>query len=58
MLKPLSNLPVTEIENRVARITIATRNTMQSGGHKLDRWTIAWDTPRRWENPLMGWVSS
>jgi NADH dehydrogenase (ubiquinone) Fe-S protein 4 len=46
------------LEDRIARITIPTRNVMQSGSSKLDRWVVNWDTEERWENPLMGWISS
>ncbi|KDR82834.1 hypothetical protein GALMADRAFT_238437 [Galerina marginata CBS 339.88] len=50
-----------ELRHRSVRIYQPTRNTMQSGGAKSERWRIDWDTlpgAGRWENPLMGWASS
>jgi len=50
-----------ELTKRVVRIFQPTRNTMQSGGAKGERWRIDWDILQgggRWENPLMGWASS
>eukprot|EP00043_Microstomoeca_roanoka_P002845 m.40933 g.40933 ORF g.40933 m.40933 type:complete len:187 (-) comp11764_c0_seq2:155-715(-) len=54
----LSGVPVEQVKARYVRITIPTRNVMQSGESKLNRWTITWDTKERWENPLMGWAST
>ncbi|KAF8634132.1 hypothetical protein AX15_001064 [Amanita polypyramis BW_CC] len=51
----------TELRHRPVRIYQPTRNTMQSGGAKSERWRIDFDTLSgggRWENPLMGWASS
>ncbi|KAF9019033.1 hypothetical protein BDZ89DRAFT_1021088 [Hymenopellis radicata] len=51
----------TELRHRAVRIYQPTRNTMQSGGAKMERWRIDWDIlpgGGRWENPLMGWASS
>ena len=50
-----------ELRHRVVRIYQPTRNTMQSGGAKGQRWRLDWDIlpgGGRWENPLMGWASS
>ncbi|KAI9573645.1 Ndufs4, NADH dehydrogenase Fe-S protein 4 [Boletus coccyginus] len=51
----------TELRHRAVRIFQPTRNTMQSGSGKSERWRIDWDILQgagRWENPLMGWASS
>ncbi|KIM30060.1 hypothetical protein M408DRAFT_328464 [Serendipita vermifera MAFF 305830] len=50
-----------QLLHRAVRIYQPTRNTMQSGGAKGEKWRIDWDTlpgAGRWENPLMGWASS
>ncbi|KAF8890017.1 NADH-ubiquinone oxidoreductase 21kDa subunit [Gymnopilus junonius] len=50
-----------ELRYRSVRIYQPTRNTMQSGAGKSERWRIDWDTlpgAGRWENPLMGYASS
>lgn len=50
-----------ELRHRSVRIFQPTRNTMQSGSGKTERWRIDFDTlpgASRWENPLMGWASS
>ncbi|KLO15979.1 hypothetical protein SCHPADRAFT_848803 [Schizopora paradoxa] len=50
-----------ELRHRVVRIFQPTRNTMQSGGAKGEKWRIDFDILQgggRWENPLMGWASS
>jgi NADH dehydrogenase (ubiquinone) Fe-S protein 4 len=50
-----------ELRHRTVRIYQPTRNTMQSGGAKGERWRIDWDIlsgSGRWENPLMGYASS
>ncbi|KAF5385738.1 hypothetical protein D9757_005479 [Collybiopsis confluens] len=50
-----------ELRHRQVRIYQPTRNTMQSGPNKGDRWRIDFDVllgGGRWENPLMGWASS
>jgi hypothetical protein len=52
---------VGELRHRAVRIYQPTRNTMQSGGAKGNKWRIDWDILQgggRWENPLMGWASS
>ncbi|KAL4081092.1 Ndufs4, NADH dehydrogenase Fe-S protein 4 [Scleroderma citrinum] len=51
----------TELHHRAVRIYQPTRNTMQSGSGKSERWRIDWDILQgggRWENPLMGFASS
>ncbi|KAF8627480.1 hypothetical protein AX17_006292 [Amanita inopinata Kibby_2008] len=51
----------TELRHRPVRIFQPTRNTMQSGSAKSERWRIDFDILQgggRWENPLMGWASS
>ncbi|KAF9046607.1 ETC complex I subunit conserved region-domain-containing protein [Panaeolus papilionaceus] len=50
-----------ELRHRAVRIYQATRNTMQSGSGKSERWRLDWDIlpgAGRWENPLMGYASS
>lgn len=52
---------IVELRHRSVRIYQPTRNTMQSGPNKGDRWRIDHDIllgGGRWENPLMGWASS
>ncbi|KXN88288.1 NADH-ubiquinone oxidoreductase 21 kDa subunit, mitochondrial [Leucoagaricus sp. SymC.cos] len=50
-----------ELRHRAVRIYQPTRNTMQSGAGKSERWRLDFDIlpgGSRWENPLMGWASS
>ncbi|KAF8798978.1 hypothetical protein BYT27DRAFT_7121886 [Phlegmacium glaucopus] len=50
-----------ELRHRGVRIYQPTRNTMQSGSGKTERWRIDFDIllgGGRWENPLMGYASS
>ena len=50
-----------ELRHRTVRIYKPTRNTMQSGGNKGEKWRIDFDILQgggRWENPQMGWASS
>ncbi|EIW81053.1 hypothetical protein CONPUDRAFT_56642 [Coniophora puteana RWD-64-598 SS2] len=50
-----------ELRHRAVRIYQPTRNTMQSGSGKSERWRIDWEILQgagRWENPLMGYASS
>jgi NADH dehydrogenase (ubiquinone) Fe-S protein 4 len=52
---------VAELRHRQVRIYVPTRNTMQSGGARGERWRIDFDILQgggRWENQLMGWASS
>ena len=41
-----------------AKIYIPTKNAMQSGLGKLDKWVIEFYTENSTINPLMGWESS
>ncbi|KAF8645142.1 hypothetical protein AX16_007970 [Volvariella volvacea WC 439] len=50
-----------ELRHRAVRIYQPTRNTMQSGSGKTERWRVDFDIlpgGNRWENPLMGYASS
>lgn len=52
---------IAELRHRSVRIFKPTRNTMQSGGAKGEKWRIDFDILQgsgRWENPQMGWASS
>jgi hypothetical protein len=56
-----NSMAIVQLLHRPVRIYQPTRNTMQSGGAKGEKWRIDWDTlpaAGRWENPLMGWASS
>ncbi|KAJ7761530.1 Ndufs4, NADH dehydrogenase Fe-S protein 4 [Mycena maculata] len=56
----ISGAPL-QLRHRSVRVYQATRNTMQSGGAKGERWRIDFDILQgggRWENPLMGYASS
>ena len=52
----LSGIPQEQL-NRVARIYIPAKNTMQSGNWNTREWRLDFETQERWENPLMGWTS-
>jgi len=41
-----------------AKIYIPTKNSMQSGLGKLDKWVIKFETENTGINPLMGWETS
>ncbi len=41
-----------------AKIFIPTKNAMQSGLGKADKWIIEFNTKNTGTNPLMGWESS
>ena len=41
-----------------AKIYIPTKNSMQSGLGKLDKWVIEFETENSGINPLMGWETS
>ena len=41
-----------------AKIYIPTKNSMQSGLGKSDKWKIVFETKNSGINPLMGWESS
>ncbi len=34
------------------------KNAMQSGTYQTRYWKIEFETADRWENPVMGWISS
>ena len=56
------SIPISaELRHRSVRIYQPTRNTMQSGAGKSERWRVDWDILEGgglWENPLMGYASS
>ena len=52
----LSGVPE-EQQKRMARISMPSRNAMQSGTDNINHWQLDFDTQERWENPLMGWAS-
>ena len=41
-----------------AKIYIPTKNSMQSGLGKTDKWVMRFDTENTGVNPLMGWETS
>ena len=41
-----------------AKIYIPTKNSMQSGLGKSDKWVIKFETENAGVNPLMGWETS
>ena len=41
-----------------AKIYIPTKNSMQSGLGKLDKWVLEFETKNPGKNPLMGWETS
>ena len=41
-----------------AKIYIPTKNSMQSGLGKTDKWVLEYETQDPTNNPLMGWESS
>jgi len=41
-----------------AKIYIPTKNSMQSGLGKMDKWVIKFETENAGINPLMGWETS
>jgi NADH dehydrogenase (ubiquinone) Fe-S protein 4 len=43
---------------RKALIFMPTRHQMQSGTYNTRHWEIRFDSPRTWQNPLMGWTST
>lgn len=52
-----SGVPET-ITKRAVRIYKPCKNAMQSGKENTKQWRIDFDTQDRWENQLMGWISS
>ncbi|XP_067664915.1 NADH dehydrogenase [ubiquinone] iron-sulfur protein 4, mitochondrial-like [Haliotis asinina] len=57
-ITPLTGVPEEHITTRRVRIFVPARNAMQSGSYGTRRWRIEFDQRERWENPLMGWVST
>lgn len=64
-VKPTALTPVSDFSgippgqlNRVARIYVPAKNSMQSGNWNTREWRLDFETQERWENPLMGWTSS
>lgn len=57
-LTAISGVPEEHIGSRRVRISLPTKNSMQSGTNNLDFWKIEFDARERWENPLMGWAST
>ncbi|POM76246.1 NADH dehydrogenase, partial [Phytophthora palmivora] len=43
---------------RKAKLFKPARNQMQSGIHQTKHWEIRFESPRTWDNPLMGWTST
>ncbi|XP_059772352.1 NADH dehydrogenase [ubiquinone] iron-sulfur protein 4, mitochondrial isoform X1 [Balaenoptera ricei] len=54
----LTGVPEEHIKTRKVRIFVPARNNMQSGVNNTKKWKMEFDTRERWENPLMGWVST
>lgn len=54
----VSGVPEEHIKTRRVRIHCPAKNAMQSGTNNIHFWQIDFDTRERWENPLMGWVST
>lgn len=57
-LTAISGVPEEHIKTRRVRISLPSKNAMQSGTNNLDYWKIDFDARERWENPLMGWAST
>ncbi|KAI9913187.1 hypothetical protein PsorP6_004938 [Peronosclerospora sorghi] len=45
-------------KGRKAKLFKPARNQMQSGMYQTKHWEIRFQSPRTWENPLMGWTST
>ncbi|KAK1792405.1 hypothetical protein P4O66_012355 [Electrophorus voltai] len=54
----LTGVPEEHIKTRRVHIFVPTRTAMQSGIQNTKKWKMEFDTRERWENPLMGWVST
>ena len=54
----LTGVPEEHIKTRKARIFVPARNNMQSGVNNTKKWKMEFDARERWENPLVGWVST
>ncbi|ELT93465.1 hypothetical protein CAPTEDRAFT_40375, partial [Capitella teleta] len=54
----VSGVPQEHVKERYVRIFVPAKNAMQSGTNKTKRWKMEFDNRERWENPLMGWIST
>ncbi|XP_059177190.1 NADH dehydrogenase [ubiquinone] iron-sulfur protein 4, mitochondrial-like isoform X2 [Physella acuta] len=57
-ISAISGVPEEHIKTRTVRIFVPARNAMQSGSYNTRRWRMEFDERERWENPLMGWIST
>ena len=57
-LSHLAGVPQEHVVERLARIAKAPKNAMQSGTDNTKAWILQFDNRQRWENDLMGWVST
>jgi len=57
-LTPLTGIPELHVKHRRVRIFKPAKNAMQSGTNATQKWRIEFDAWERWENRLMGWVST
>ncbi|XKL59867.1 hypothetical protein PGB90_000883 [Kerria lacca] len=58
IITDISGVPEEHIKERLVRIAKAPKNAMQSGTNNTNVWVLQFDTRQRWENNLIGWVSS
>lgn len=58
VISPISGVPEEHIKGRRVKISLFTKNAMQSGTDNTHKWVMEFDTRERWENPLMGWSST
>ena len=56
-ISSITGVPEEHIKGRLVKISIPSKNAMQSGTNNIQYWKIDFDTRERWENPLMGWCS-
>lgn len=57
-LSSISGVPEEHVKTRTVRIFVPAVNAMQSGTYNSRRWRMEFDERERWENPLMGWIST
>nr|CAG4644305.1 EOG090X0DNW [Lepidurus arcticus] len=57
-IAPITGVPEEHIVTRRVRIYSPVKHAMQSGTNNTHGWKMEFDTRERWENPLMGWISS
>jgi len=55
---PLTGIPKLHVKHRRVRIFKPAKNAMQSGTNATQKWRLEFDAWERWENPLMGWIST